>query len=104
MSQIRARVTGAAGLIGNASAAAGEPASERLFDVWNAIRLPLYYATTDMIERGQALLCKGPELFVCHPDDLDSLRERIHHRRFVHVRDRPPGQFLPPLGVGGRSG
>lgn len=66
---------------------------DKLAEIWNAIRPPLHYATSTFIKQGQVALIKEPELLVCHPDDLDSLRERITHRRFVHMRDRPPEEF-----------
>ena len=65
----------------------------KLRDIWNAIRLPLYYATDEMVERGQVFLCKEPEFLVCHSDSLGGLQKEISHRRLVPLRDRPPGQF-----------
>jgi len=75
---------------GNSSDEFGELAWEKLAKTWDTIRPPLYYATNVIIERGQIWLIKEPELLVCHPDDLDELRRQITHRRFVHLRDRPP--------------
>ena len=66
-----------------------------LADILDTIRPPLYYATNATVERGQILLSKKPEFIVCHPDDLNDLREQNLHRRFVHLRDRPIDSEYP---------
>lgn len=67
---------------------------KKVLDAWNTIRPPLYYATSDVVEHGQVMLCKAPKFIMCHPDDLSDLRRQIPHRRFVHLRDRPPDRDL----------
>jgi hypothetical protein len=56
---------------------------------------PLYYATSEEIERDKILAVKEtsthPEYIVFHPDNLEDIRKSITGRRLVHLRDLGPG-------------
>lgn len=62
----------------------------------DAVFQPLYYATSDVIERGQILIAEetaySPEYIVFHPDNLEDVQRSITGRRLVHLRDLGPGQ------------
>ena len=55
---------------------------------------PLYYATSDVVEQGQAIVVKrtacfgfeNPGYVIIHPDDLWRWRARFDN--MVHIRDR----------------
>lgn len=66
---------------------------KELYDVMDLVRPPLYYATDENLERGFLFICKetelNPEYIICHPDDLETIKDKIPLRRFVHIRDEP---------------
>lgn len=55
---------------------------------------PLYYATSEEIERDKILAVKEtdthPEYIVFHPDSLEDISKCIRHRRLVHLRELGP--------------
>jgi len=73
----------------------------------------LYYGTDKNLDSGFVYYCRetdfNPEYIVCHPEDLDRLREIITNRTLVQIKDEPeesrwnrlqkmwgyPREFLP---------
>jgi hypothetical protein len=55
---------------------------------------PLYYATSEEVERGKILLAAetehSPEYIVFHPDNLEDVQRSITDRRLVHLRELGP--------------
>ncbi len=53
----------------------------------------LYYMTDLKAEEGKIFYVKecqwSPECIVCHPNDLEYLREKIRNRTLVHVKNEP---------------
>lgn len=63
----------------------------------DAVFPPLYYATSEDVERGKILLAQetpySPEYIVFHPDNLDDIHKSITGRRLVHLRDYSPTAY-----------
>lgn len=55
-------------------------------DEWFPI---FYYNAADYVESGIIYHCKetstAPEFIVCHPKDLEQLKNTIKHRRLIHI-------------------
>lgn len=67
---------------------------EALLRARDTVFPPLYYATSEVVERGQILLAEetahSPEYIVFHPDNLEDIRKSITGRRLVHLRELGP--------------
>lgn len=103
MKEIEEQIASAFGLPTSAS---GKPTTLTEQDVQNIIdsMFPvLYYGTSKFVlPKGEVIICKetefNPEYIVCHPDDLETLRERLKGiRRLVHIKDEPPEESLKRL-------
>ncbi len=71
---------------------------ERLREAWRLLEslrpAPFYYATEEVVPRGQVLhfLCTewGPEWWLFHPDDLAAIQHDYPDVHFIHLRDYKP--------------
>lgn len=53
----------------------------------------LLYGTADFVAPGELYHCKetdlSPEYIVCHPSDLERIKEILPNRRLVRIKDEP---------------
>jgi len=76
---------------------------EAFAEMMNNFRRPvLYYGTSENIEQGTIYTLDKtdmtPETMVCHPDDLEEIKQAlVASRRLVHLKDRPIEEFLSPV-------
>lgn len=65
--------------------------------------IAIYYATSDQIERGKVVYSRksehAPEFFVCHPDDLESVKAGLGGRPVIHLRDWRPEPVMTEADV-----
>ena len=70
----------------------GQEIMSQIKEMYDLLNQPLYYATSEYVERGKVLYSAGtlatPESIVVHPDDLEKVS--IPGRRLVHLRDYKP--------------
>jgi hypothetical protein len=66
---------------------------EQLQKTIESLTPPLYYAMTDMVERGTIYVCKetkyAPEYIIVHPDNLATVKRNIPNRRLVPLQYEP---------------
>lgn len=64
---------------------------QQLKDAWDKLCPPLYYATSEYLERGKLYRVPQtdnyPEYIACHPEDLETIKQRILGRRFIPLKD-----------------
>lgn len=80
------------------------PTLDALLDIKNRTSTTLYYATSDLVEKGSVVignLCTTIpnqaflKYFVCHPDDLKQIKEDSPAIKFVSL-SKAPLQFSQP--------
>ena len=58
----------------------------------------LLYGTAEFVKPGELYHCKetdlSPEYIVCHPSDLERIKEILPNRRLVHIKDEPQEKAL----------
>ena len=62
----------------------------------------LYYGTSETLRHGDAIICQeteaSQEFFICHPDDLDEIKEKLSlTRQLVHIKDQSYIDYLVVL-------
>lgn len=76
---------------------------DALLEMKNRISTILYYATSDTVEKGSVLVVKFdaqlkyPKYFMCHPDDLEPIKESNPMIKFVHLSKAPIQFSQPPM-------
>lgn len=77
---------------------------DALLEIKNRISTTLYYATSDTVELGSVTIGNlayttqpsFPKYFICHPDDLEQIKENTPAIKFVPLSEAPL-QFSQPL-------
>lgn len=75
---------------------------DTLLKIKNKLTTTLYYATSDLVELGSVIVVKFdaqlkyPKYFVCHPDDLEQIKENTPAIKFIPLSEAPL-QFSQPL-------
>ena len=58
----------------------------------------LLYGTAEFVMPGELYHCKetdlSPEYIVCHPSDLERIKELLPNRRLVHIKDEPQEKVI----------
>lgn len=58
----------------------------------------LLYGTAEFVNPGELYYCKetdlSPEYIVCHPSDLERIKEILPNRRLVHIKDEPQEKVI----------
>lgn len=58
----------------------------------------LLYGTAEFVKPGELYHCKetdlSPEYIVCHPSDLERIKELLPNRRLVHIKDEPQEKVI----------
>lgn len=73
------------------------PTLDALLDIKNRTSTTLYYATSDLVEKGSVVIGNlayttqpsFPKYFVCHPDDLKQIKEDSPAIKFVPLSKAP---------------
>ncbi len=63
-----------------------------LIELKNKLVPKIHYVTSEDVERGYVIYKTKtdyfPEFIVCHPDDLETIKQNWVGREFVHIRER----------------
>ena len=58
----------------------------------------LLYGTAEFVNPDELYYCKetdlSPEYILCHPSDLERIKELLPNRRLVHIKDEPQEKAL----------